>query len=106
VEAFKPEMELVKAPVPVPSLVQVSAVVGVPEVFQQTPCSLTLPPPSEVTLPPEDALELVMEDADAVVTVGETAPMYRARAILSYGAPVEEPATTIFPSYWIATWFP
>ena len=53
-------MELVKGPVPVPSVVWLSARVGLTEVLQQTPRALIEEPPSVVTLPPEVALFSVM----------------------------------------------
>jgi hypothetical protein len=63
-------MLLVKAPVPVPSVVLESEMVGVPVAFQQTPYAVTEAPPSEVTLPPEDALEEEMEETAVVATSG------------------------------------
>ena len=62
-------MLLAKLPVPVPFVVYLSAIVGVPDVFQQTPLAVTEAPPSEVTFPPLVAVEAVMEDAAVVVTV-------------------------------------
>jgi hypothetical protein len=61
---------LVNAPVPVPSVVLLSAVVGLAEVLQQTPLTVTLAPPPEVTFPPPDAVVEVMDVIVAVVTVG------------------------------------
>jgi hypothetical protein len=66
----KPVIELVNAPIPVPSFVQLSAVVGLGEVLQHTP-AVTVAPPSDVTLPPELAVELVMPKINEVVTVGD-----------------------------------
>ena len=63
-------MLLANAPVPVPSLVVLSAVVGVPPVFQQTPRTVTASPPSAVTLPPDAAAVGVMLEIAVVVTVG------------------------------------
>jgi hypothetical protein len=60
----------VNVPVPVPSVVLLSAVVGLAEVLQQTPLTVTVAPPSEVTLPPPEAVVEVMEEIVAVVTVG------------------------------------
>jgi hypothetical protein len=61
---------LVNAPVPVPLVVLLSAVVGSAEVLQQTPRAVTLAPPSEVTFPPPDAVVEVIDVIVAVVTVG------------------------------------
>ena len=63
-------MLLPKLPVPVPSEVLLSFVVGLPEVLQQTPLAVTEEPPSEVTFPPLEALFVVIEDTAVVVTVG------------------------------------
>jgi hypothetical protein len=60
----------VNAPVPVPSVVLLSAVVGLADVLQQTPLAVTLDPPSEVTFPPPDAVVEVIDVIVAVVTVG------------------------------------
>jgi hypothetical protein len=65
-----PVIELVNAPVPEPSVVWLSATVGLAEVLQQTPRAVTVAPPSEVTLPPPDAVVEVIEVIVAVVTVG------------------------------------
>ena len=66
-------MELWKVPVPVPSLVLASEVVGCGFVLQQTPRTVTGTPPSEVTLPPQVAVVLVINDTLAVVTMGRVA---------------------------------
>ena len=50
--AINPVIELVKVPVPVPSLVFESVKVGPVTVLQQTPLAVTVPPPSLVTFPP------------------------------------------------------
>jgi hypothetical protein len=63
-------MELVKLPVPVPSLVLLSAVVGLGLVLQQTPRAVTVAPPSSVTFPPESAVVEVMLEIAVVVMVG------------------------------------
>ena len=57
-------------PVPVPSVVLLSDVVGLAEVLQQTPRAETVAPPSEVTLPPEEAVVEAIEVTVVVVTVG------------------------------------
>jgi len=64
---------LVNAPVPVPSLVVLLALVGFWDVPYATPLAVTAAPPSEVTLPPVVAPVDVMLVADVVVTVGNTA---------------------------------
>ena len=53
---FKPVRLLVKVPVPVPSSVLLSDVVGDCDVLQQTPFAVIDAPPSSVTFPPEDAV--------------------------------------------------
>ncbi len=63
-------MLLVKVPVPVPSVVLLSLMVGLAEVLQHTPLAVTDAPPSEVTFPPLEAVVEVMEDGTVVVTVG------------------------------------
>ena len=64
-------MELVKIPVPVPSVVLVdNAMVGLAVVAQQTPRAVTVAPPSATTLPPPEAVVVVMDDKEVVVTVG------------------------------------
>ena len=60
--------ELVKTPVPVPSVVLLLATVGLEVVLQHTPRALIVAPPSEETLPPVDA-ELVETDEAAVVII-------------------------------------
>ncbi|MBA7583333.1 hypothetical protein ES708_25275 [subsurface metagenome] len=57
-------------PVPVPSLVLLSAVIGFCEVLQHTPRAVTDVPPLSVMLPPLCAKFSVMSLIDAVVTVG------------------------------------
>ena len=63
-------MLLVKLPVPVPSEVLLSDVVGSTDVLQQTPRAVTAAPPSDVISPPLDAPVAVREDTAVVVTVG------------------------------------
>jgi hypothetical protein len=69
--AINPVIELVNAPVPEPSLVQVLAVVGLAEALQQTPRAVTDAPPSEVTSPPPAAVVCVIDVIAAVDTVGK-----------------------------------
>ena len=66
-------MELVKVPVPVPSVVWLSDVVGLAEVLQQTPLAVTAAPPASATFPPLDAVVEVILEIAVVVTVGTTA---------------------------------
>jgi len=71
--AVKPVRELVKLPVPVPSVVLVlNEIVGFADVLQHTPRAVTVAPPSLVILPPLVAVVLVIEDAAVVVRVGTT----------------------------------
>ena len=63
-------IELVNSPVPEPSVVWLSATVGLADVLQQTPRAATVVPPPEVTLPPPDAVVEVIDVIVAVVTVG------------------------------------
>ena len=67
---LKPVILLVKLPVPVPSEVWLSLVVGLADVLQQTPLAVMGAPPLEVTFPPLEAPLLVIEDMAVVVTVG------------------------------------
>jgi hypothetical protein len=64
---------LVKAPVPVPSLVVLLAVVGFCIVPKAMPLAVTVEPPSEVTLPPVVALEVEICDTEVVVNTGSVA---------------------------------
>ena len=74
----KPVMELVNAPVPVPSVVWLLAVVGFAVVLQQTPRAVTDAPPLSVTFPPLAAVVAVMSETEVVVTVGATAFVVKA----------------------------
>ena len=67
-------MLLVKLPVPDPSVVLLSEMVGLAEVPQQTPLAVTEAPPSDITFPPLAAVVWVMEEGVAVVTVGKEIP--------------------------------
>ena len=69
----RPARLLAKEPVPVPSDVLLSAIVGFWFVLQQTPRAVTSEPPSDVISPPDDALVDVTADAVVVVNVGLTA---------------------------------
>ena len=68
--SVSPVSELVKTPVPIPSVVWLLATVGFADVLQQTPRAVTAPPPSDVTLPPPAAVAAVTDDGTVVVTVG------------------------------------
>ena len=63
-------MELANTPDPEPSVVWLSEIVGLPEVFQHTPRAITVELPPEVTLPPEEADVVVIALGVVVVTVG------------------------------------
>ena len=66
-------MELVNAPVPDPSAVLLSAVVGFCEVLQHTPREVTEELPCVVTLPPPVAELVETRVIEVVVTVGSAA---------------------------------
>ena len=63
-------MLLTNIPVPVPSVVWESAVVGVWLVLQQTPRAVTVAPPSEVIFPPLVAVVAAILVAAVVVRIG------------------------------------
>ena len=54
---------------PVPSLVELLAVVGAADVFHTTPLAEIVPPPALMALPPEEAVVLVIALAAVVVTL-------------------------------------
>jgi hypothetical protein len=60
----------VKIPVPVPSVVLELLIVGFAVVAQQTPLTVTAPPPSAVIFPPDVAVVVVIEVTVVVVSVG------------------------------------
>ncbi|MBA7518359.1 hypothetical protein ES705_10429 [subsurface metagenome] len=64
-----PVSELVKIPVPLPSVVLISAVVGLEEVLQHTPRAVTVALPSLVIFPPLVAELRVTKLASVVITV-------------------------------------
>jgi hypothetical protein len=68
----RPVKLLVKVPVPIPSEVLLSAVVGLCDVLQQTPLTVIVPPPSAVILPPDFVEFEVIEVTSAVVIVALT----------------------------------
>ena len=88
VPGLNPVILLPKLPVPVPSDVLLSFVVGLAEVLQQTPFAVTEAPPSEVTFPPLEALFVVIEDTAAVVTVGGVGVTVEVRLKLVVVSPV------------------
>ena len=63
-------MVLVKVPLPVPSVVFESEMVGLAVVLQQTPRAIMDAPPSEVIFPPLVAVVVEMELNAVVVTKG------------------------------------
>jgi hypothetical protein len=63
-------MLLVKLPAPAPSVVLLSAIVGVIFVLQQTPLKIIVPEPSEVMVPPLVADVPVIFVIAEVVKVG------------------------------------
>jgi hypothetical protein len=63
-------MVLVKLPVPDPSLVVLSPVVGFDVVAQQTPRIVTDEPPSSVIFPPDVAVVEATDERAVAVTVG------------------------------------
>jgi len=69
---MRPVRELVKLPVPVPSVVLLLEIVGAVEVFQHIPRAVNVEPPSLVTLPPDIAAAGVIAEMTFVVTVGAT----------------------------------
>ena len=69
----RPLIVLVKAPVPDPSVVWLSLIIGVPEVFQHTPRALTLAPPSDKIDPPLLAVVCVIAETAVVVSIGNAA---------------------------------
>ena len=64
-----PVKPLVKAPIPVPSIVLLLAMVGAAEVLQHIPRTVMLPPPSLVIFPPDAAVVWVMVVIAVVVIV-------------------------------------
>lgn len=79
---------LIKLPVPVPSVVVLSLIVGLCDVLQQTPRAVTASPPSEVTLPPPDAVVAVIEEMAVAVTVGVVVAVIKLSSLL-YSVPTE-----------------
>ena len=67
---MRPLILLVNTPVPLPSVVWLSAMVGKVEALQHTPFIVTAAPPSLRTLPPAVAVVVVILPAAIVVRVG------------------------------------
>ena len=67
--AVRPARLLANSPVPVPSLVLKSEIVGPTDVLQHTPRAVTMAPPSDITLPPQVAASAVIFVTGVVVTV-------------------------------------
>jgi hypothetical protein len=65
-----PVIELTNVPVPVPFVVQLSAVAGLGDVLQHTPFAETVEPPPSVALPPLMADVVAIPLTGAVVTDG------------------------------------
>ena len=63
-------MELVNEPIPLPSVVCESLIVGLGLVLQQTPLAVIADPPSDVIFPPLSALVVVTFVTAVVVIVG------------------------------------
>ena len=74
VPGINPTIELLKVPVPVPSEVILSPIVGLVVILQQMPLTVTEEPPSDVTFPPLEALVVVILDAAVVVSVATAIP--------------------------------
>ena len=68
--AVRPVILLVKAPVPVPSVVLILAVVRPGTVFQHTPLAVMADVPADVTLPPQAAVAWDKLLTSEVVTTG------------------------------------
>ena len=83
-------MLLIKIPLPDPSEVLLSVVVGFDKVLQQTPLLLTIAPPSSVILPPLCPDTEVIIDIDVVVIFGRLAVAVVEKETLSpYSVPNE-----------------
>ena len=71
-------IELVKLPAPAPSVVLLSATVGVVFVLQHTPRAVIVAPPSDIIVPPHCAVVSVMALTAAVVNIGGIADVVNA----------------------------
>ena len=72
VPGFRLDSVLTNFPIPIPSELLELSIVGLREVFQQTPLPRIVVPPSSKIFPPEDAEEVVTFPASVVVKVGGT----------------------------------
>lgn len=81
-------MELVKLPIPDPSEVFASAIVGFWFVLQHTPLEVTVPPPSPVIFPPAVAVEAAKTVTAFVVKAGAIANVLKETSF-PYPVPVE-----------------
>ena len=68
--SFSPVMVMLNEPVPEPLLVLFPFMVGLGEVLQHRPRSVTVALPSDVTLPPHTNVVALIEVTVLVVTVG------------------------------------
>jgi hypothetical protein len=63
-------MSLINEPNFEPSVVCASSIVGLVEVLQHTPLTVTGVPPSEIIFPPDFAVVAVIKEIEDVITVG------------------------------------
>lgn len=70
VPGVNPVILLANEPIPEPLYVLESAVVGLADILQHTPCVTTVDPQSEVTFPPEVAVVAVIDEIAVVVIEG------------------------------------
>jgi hypothetical protein len=84
-------MLLVKAPVPVPSVVLLLAVVGPEDVFQHTPLAVTVDVPAEDTLPPQVVVVCIILLTSEVFTTGAD----KAGVVNIFSSPYEVPAELV-----------
>ncbi len=74
--ADKPVILLLKVPIPPPSDVLLLEIVGLCDVLQQTPRTVTVAPPSEVIFPPPDAVVDVMFEIEVVTIVAKVIDVF------------------------------
>jgi len=79
---------LVKLPLPDPSVVMLFAIVGLCNVLQHMPRTVTGEPPFEDIFPPDIAVLVAISEIAAVTTVGTTAAVVKVRS-LPYDVPAE-----------------
>ncbi len=85
---FNPVMLLAKLPIPDPSLVLLSFVVGFAVVLQHTPLAVTSAPPSAVMVPPEVAEDSVFDEISIVVRLATAVRVVKVMS-LPYPVPAE-----------------